>query len=179
MNIVLFSASAVFVSLGIAFILLFKRLASRPARLEQSRDWENLFSPIRYKPMERLLDAAEYRFLESQPGYGGKLLRQFRSGRVNIFRGYARCLRHDFARVSTALKLLMLHAPTDRSALAGLILKQRLVFDMNMASLEFRLTLHSLGFRSPKIDVRELVEALDAMRTQLRALAVTAQPSVA
>jgi len=129
--------------------------------------------------MERLLDAAEYRFLESQNGYSDKMLRQFRAGRVNIFRGYARCLRHDFGRVSTALKLLMVHAPTDRSSLAGLILKQRLVFGMNMASLEFRLTLHSLGFRSPKIDVRELVGALDAMRTQLRALAVVAQPSVA
>jgi hypothetical protein len=180
MNTVLFSASVVFVFLGIAFFLLFKRLASLPAKPEFSGDFENLFSPKRYTPMERLLDAADYRFVESQLGHDGRrMLRRFRAGRVSIFKGYARCLRHDFGRISNALKALMIHAPTDRSGLAGLILKQRFIFNMNMLSLQFRLALHSRGLSTPKVDVRELLGALDTMRAQLRALAATAQPSLA
>jgi hypothetical protein len=69
----------------------------------------------------------------------------------------------------------MIHAPVDRSALAGMLLKQRLMFSVAMMSLEFRLVLHSFGWSAP--DVRNLVEALDALRAQLRAIALTVQPS--
>jgi hypothetical protein len=127
--------------------------------------------------MERLLDPMDYRFLESQSCYSRGMARRLRANRIGIFRGYARCLARDFSRVSTALKMLMVHAPVDRSALAGLLLKQRLLFTGNMMSLEVQLMLHGLGWSAPSVDVRSLVEALDAMRTQLRVLAATAQPS--
>jgi hypothetical protein len=73
----------------------------------------------------------------------------------------------------------MVQAPVDRSALAGLLLKQRLEFSFNMASLEGRLFLHSLGLTAPTVDVRSMVESLDTLCAQLRALAPAAQPSLA
>jgi|SRR5579863_9316030 len=178
MNLVMLSASCVFVLLGAAFFVVFRQLASRgPA--PSSEDWENIFAPSRYKPMDRLLDPADYRFLESQGVCDRGLTRRVRANRVRIFRGYARCLARDFTRVSSAIRMFMIQAPADRSALAGLILKQRLLFSTNMLSLQFRLTLHSFGWSAPTVDVRNLVEALDTMRIQLRSLALAEQPSAA
>jgi hypothetical protein len=105
--------------------------------------------------------------------------RRFRANRIAAFRGYARCLGKDFSRVSSALKAVMIHASTDRSALAGLLLKQKLTFSYAMMTLEVKLALHSIGWSAPTVDVRDLISALDAMSAQLRALTVVAEPSVA
>jgi len=177
MNLILSSATAVFVLLGLAFLALFRKLASANQKPALPADWDSVHVASRYKPMQRLLDPADYRFLASQSGCGRGLARRVRSNRVSIFRRYARCLGRDFSRASLALKMLMVHAPIDRSALAGLLFKQRLLFSMNMVSIEMRLTLHSFGWSTPNIDVRNLVEALDAMRTQLSALSASAQLS--
>jgi hypothetical protein len=177
MSLILLSATGVFVLLGVAFVLLFKRLSTGNDKLALPGDWDSIYQASRYKPMERLLNPADYRFLESHSGYNRGLARRLRANRIHIFRGYARCLGRDFSRVSRALKMLMVHASVDRSELAGLLLKQRMLFSVNMISLEMRLTLHSFGWSAPNIDVRALVDALDAMRTQLRVLAATAQPS--
>jgi len=96
---------------------------------------------------------------------------------VAIFRGYARCLGRDFTRISHSLKMLMVHAPVDRSALAGILLKQKLLFTWSLMSIEARLTLHSMGWSAAQVDVSGLVDALDAIRTQLRVLAATVQPA--
>jgi hypothetical protein len=178
MNFVLWPAVALFVVLGLVFVALFRNIGSR-GRKSMPADWDSIFSPSRYKPMERLLDPTDYRFLESQPAFNRKMARRVRSNRVNTFRGYARCLARDYSRVSAAVRVLMVHAPVDRSALAGLLLKQRLQFSVNMASLEGRLFLHSLGLTAPTVDVRSMVESLDTLCAQLRALAPAAQPSLA
>jgi hypothetical protein len=177
MNLVLLSSAGIFVFLGIAFVVLFRKLTSRPPEMAFPGDLENLFAPSRYKPMERLLDPADGCFLSLQPACSRGMMRRFRASRLSIFRGYARCLGRDFTRVSSALKMLMIHAPVDRSALAGLLLKQRLLFSVSMMSLQLRLVLHGFGWRAPKVDLRNLVESLDVLRTQLRVLALTAQPS--
>jgi len=127
--------------------------------------------------MERLLDPADGSFLALEPGCSRSMMRRFRASRLGIFRGYARCLGRDFTRVSNALKMLMIHAPVDRSALVGLLVKQRLMFSVGMVSLQVRLVLHGFGWSAPQADIRNLVEALDAMRSQLRVLALTMQPS--
>jgi len=178
MSLIMLSATGAFVLLGIAFIVLFRKLSSGSSQKSALPvDWDSIYVASRYKPMERLLDPMDYRFLESQSCYSRGMARRLRANRIGIFRGYAHCLARDFSRVSNALKMLMIHAPVDRSALAGLLLKQRLLFTGNMMSLEVQLMLHGLGWSAPKVDVRSLVEALDAMRTQLRVLAATAQPS--
>jgi hypothetical protein len=179
MNLLLLSATAIFAVLGTAFFVLFRTLASRDAKAGSAADWENIFSPTRYKPMERLLDEADYQFVKSQPGCSRALAKRLRTSRVTIFRGYSKCLGRDFSRVSNAIKLLMVHAAADRSALAGVLIKQRLRFSATMLTVECRLFLHAYGFRAPNVEVRDLIESLDAMRMQLRTLSVAIQPAAA
>jgi hypothetical protein len=176
MNVILLSVTGAFVLLALVFASLFRSLFS-PSRTAIPADWDINQIASRYRAMERLLDPADYRFLQSAPGYGRRMARRLRGQRVEIFRSYARCLKRDFMRVSGALRMLMVHAPVDRSSLAGILVKQRLLFGFNMMSVEIRLVLHSFGLTAPKVDVRSLVEALDAMRTQLQVLAATAQPA--
>ena len=177
MSLILLFSLGIFAFLGIAFVILFRKLTSGGRETGLPGDLESLFAPSRYKPMERLLDTADAAFLSSQPACNRGIMRRFRASRLGIFRGYARCLGRDFTRVSNALKMLMIHAPVDRSALAGLLLKQRLMFSFLMMSLQFRLVLHGFGWSAPQADVRNLVEALDALRSQLRTIALTMQPS--
>lgn len=179
MNFVLWPAVALFVVLGLVFVALFRSVGSRSRASVMPADWDTIFSPARYKPMERLLDPTDYHFLESQPAFNRKMARRVRSNRVNMFRGYARCLARDYSRVSAAVRILMVHAPVDRSALTSLLLKQRLEFSLNMATLEGRLIMHSLGWTAPAVDVRSMVESLDNLCAQLRALAPAVQPSLA
>jgi hypothetical protein len=179
MNLVLWPAAALFVVLGLVFVALFRNIGSRSRTSAMPADWDSLFLPFRYKPMERLLDPTDYRFLESQPAFNRKMARRVRSNRINMFRGYARCLGRDYSRVSAAVRILMVHAPVDRSALTGLLLKQRLLFSFSMASLEGRLFMYSLGWTAPTVDVRSMVDSLDSLCAQLRALAPAAQPSLA
>jgi hypothetical protein len=179
MNLILTSATSILILLGLAFLFLFKSLLSGRRKETLPGDWENIFTPSRYKPMERLLDSVDHDFLAAQPAYSRRMGSRFRAHRVAIFRGYARCLGRDFGRVSGALKVLMVHASVDRSPLAGLLLKQRLLFSYTMMSLEVKLALHSFGWTAPIVDVRNLVGALDAMRAQVRALSAIAQPNLA
>jgi hypothetical protein len=179
MNLILMSAIGILAFLGLAFLFLFKTLTSGGRNEALPGDLENIFAPARYKPMERLLDPVDHEFLASQPSYSPRMGRRFRAKRIAIFRGYARCLGRDFSRVSSALKVLMVHASVDRSALAGLLLKQRFLFSYTMFALEVKLALHSFGWSTPTVDVRNLVGALDAMRAQLRALTAVAEPTLA
>jgi len=165
--------------LVVVFVAVLKKLASRKALPGIGGDLENLFSVERYKPMDRLLNQADFQFLESHRAYDRRSARRFRATRIEIFRGYARCLARDFSRVTGALQILMIHAPADRSALAGMLLKQRLLFSANMTVLEFRLVFCGFGMSAPSVNLQHLVDTLDAMGAQLRALALSAQPSVA
>ncbi len=179
MNLILMLGIGILAFLGLAFLLLFKTLMSGGRKEALPGDWENIFAPARYKPMERLLDPVDHEFLASQPSYSRRMGRRFRANRIAIFRGYAHCLGRDFARVSSALKMLMVHASVDRSALAGLLFRQRLTFSCALLSLEVKLALHGFGWSIPAVDVRNLLGALDAMRAQVRALAAVAEPTLA
>ena len=177
MNLIPLSTVAIFAVLIVVFVALFKKLASRKALQGIGSDLENLLSVEKYKPMGRLLDQADFQFLQANRAYDRSSARRFRATRIQIFRGYARCLARDFARVTCALKVVMVHASADRSALAGVLLKQRLMFSVNMMVLEFRLVLCGFGLSAPRVNVQNLVTALDAMGAQLRALALSAQLS--
>jgi hypothetical protein len=175
MNLIWLSSTGVFVLLGLAFVVLFRRLSSSRQKMAVTREY--IFAASRYKPMDRLLDPLDYRFLQSQPAYSRRIMRRLRGKRIEIFRGYVRCLSRDFSRVSSALKLVMVESSVDRSALAALLLKQRMLFSAHMMSIEASLVLYRFGLRVPTVDVQQLVDALDAMRIQLDVLAAAPQPS--
>lgn len=168
MNILIATALGVTLLIAVAFILLFRKLASRPGQAEPNLDWWKNFSLEKYRPMERLFLEEDFAFLSSQPGFTPQLARRLRSERRKIFRRYLRSLSRDFNRLYATIKLLLLHSAQDRPDLALLLFKQRLLFHYALAAVHCRLVLQTLGLGT--VDARGLVSALGAMRDQLQAL---------
>jgi hypothetical protein len=156
-------------------VLVCRKLAC-DASLPPESDWLQHVSPDRYRPMERLLDAAEYRRLEKNPAISRKMLRRIRSSRIRLFRQYLQCLSLDFNRVCKGLKLVAVHSAQDRPDLAALLIRQRVAFSLHMVMAEIRLTMHALGIGS--VDTAQLVAAFDSMRLELNSL-LQAQPAAA
>lgn len=177
MNVALAGAAVLAFLVALAFLLLFRRLTAREKDGQADLEWCRDFSIARYRPMERLFIEEDYDFLAAQPGFHPKISRKLQAERRRVFRHYLRCLRRDFDRLSTAAKMVLLHASQDRPDLAGLLLKQRMIFSYAMLMVEFRLVLQTMGIG--RVDVRRLVSSLEAMREQLRQLTQSAQPSEA
>jgi hypothetical protein len=77
--------------------------------------------------MERLLAEADQKLVASLDDR--RMARKFRKVRVKIFRGYMMQLSEDFNRICKAIKLLMVTSQVDRPDLAGILMKQQLIFD--------------------------------------------------
>jgi len=80
----------------------------------------------------------------------------------------------DFNRLHRALRLMVLHAPEDRSEMAVLLVRQKIRFFAALAFAHARLTLHAVGIGT--VDVSSLVTLLDSMGFELRSLALARQP---
>ena len=170
MNAVLLGAALFLVLLGVGFGVLFARLLSRDRMPPLPDDWEQVFSPARYKAMERLLEETDYQYLASRSGINKGVEKQLRARRVSIFHAYVSCLSQDFTRICNAIKKLMVDSQVDRPDLAGLLMKQHFIFTLTVLSIEFRLVLYNFGLGTP--DGRELIDALDTMCGQLRCLSL-------
>ena len=174
MTALLLGAALFLVLLGTGFGFLFARLLARDRATPLPDDWEDTFSPSRYKAMERLLEETDYRYLNNQPGFGPHLENQLRDRRIRIFRNYINCLAHDFTRICTAIRKLMVESEIDRPDLAGLLMKQHFLFSLTILFIEFKLVLYTVGVGS--VDGRDLVQALENMCMQLRALSTVVEP---
>jgi hypothetical protein len=147
---------------GVAILLLVRKLAG-PATVSQcDPEWITNFSVARYRPMLRLLDEADYKFLASQPGYSKKYIDRLRAERRAIFRAYLRNLVRDFHRLHMAARMVLVFAPHDRPDLAMTLMRQRFLFTFAIMAIECRLLLHAVGIGT--VDVRTLLQALDNMR---------------
>lgn len=176
MNIFMIFAVLALVPIGLAVVFLFRTLASRQDS-NVSADQLLTLSPERYRPMERLLQEDDFRFLSSQPGFSPQLGRRFRTERRRIFRGYLRNLSKDFSRVSLACQMLVVHAADDRGDLAKSLMRLRITFGLGMVAVEGRLLLHAAGLGT--VDVRGLVESLAAMQAQIQMLLTPPQTATA
>jgi hypothetical protein len=174
---VLFIPAACLGVLGLAFVALFFRLTSRRRINRYAAGLEEIFSPGRYRAMERLLDEADQNFLRIQPACNANAANNFRKTRIVIFRSYMRQLDDDFNLICKGIKLHMITSDADRSELAGIMMKQQLRFAVGMMYVECKLTLYSLGWNG--VDAGGLVHSLDAMRAQLQALSALAAPAAA
>lgn len=175
MNLALAGAAVLVMLAALAFFVLFRRLISREKEAPADLEWCREFSIARYRPMERLFVEEDYDFLAAQPGFHPRISRKLQAERRRVFRHYLRCLRRDFDRLTTAAKMVLVHASQDRPDLATTLMKQRLVFNYAMLVVECRLALQTLGIGT--VDVRRLVSSLEAMRDQLRQLTQRVQPS--
>ncbi len=175
----LVAACAVTVILiGIGFALLFGKLAS-PGKVDEfPPDWLAEEPAAKYRPMERLLNDADFEFVASYTALPAKVSQRLRAERRRIFRVYLRLLRRDFGRIYTATKLLILYSDRDRPDLAAELMRQRMRFAYGMLLVECRLALHTVGVGT--VDVRPLVAGVEAMRLQLQDFATPAPvPSAA
>src|SRR5947199_6755256 len=97
-----------FLAISIAFML--HRAFASPEALPVTTSWIEDLSPERYRPMLRLLDENDVRFLQTQPGYNSRTVSRLRAQRCAIFRGYLKALQTDFRRTCGALKLVMIQS---------------------------------------------------------------------
>jgi hypothetical protein len=175
MDLLIIAITVCFLLLAAGFAAVFARLISRERIGLPIDESDPIFSPNRYRVVERLLAEADLRTVAS---VGNKRLeKEFRKVRVKIFRGYMLQLSEDFNQICKAIKLLMVTSDRDRSELSGVILKQQFQFSLRLMRIEVDLVLYSLGWSG--IDATALIESLDALRIQLRALVAVAEPMTA
>jgi hypothetical protein len=175
MDVVIIAAAITFMFLAAGFGLVFARLISRDRGASLPDDPETLFSPTRYRAMQRLLEEVDQKFIASHSFYTPQIGRKLRKTRIRIFRGYMQLLSDDFNRICKAIKLLMVSSELDRSELTGLVLRQQFRFSIGMMHVEFKLILYGFGCRG--VDVSGLVRYLDAMRVQLQSLVSVVEPA--
>jgi hypothetical protein len=153
-------------TLGVLFLV--SRLGADHQVLPVTTDWLNELSIDRYRPMQRLLQEADFRFLCVQQGYTPQMARKLRKERVHAFRGYLHMLQADFDRVAAALRLILAHSSYDRPELASLLFQRRMLFAVTLMSVQVRIVLFRLGVSG--VDVSGLIHLFEGMRVDLRNL---------
>jgi|SRR6185295_4133190 len=161
--------------LALAVGLVIRKMASRTRQVDYDPAWLEDFSIAKYRPMLRLLSEDDYEFLASQAGYQGKIASQLRAERRKVFRAYLRNLVRDFHRLHGVAKMMAVYAAQDRPELGMALLKQRIVFSAAVTGVRVRLLLHTAGVGA--VDVRNLIESLDTMRSSLDTLVPNASPA--
>ena len=168
MNLLVAASILACILAGAGLMMLVRRIAAPVVALPATPDWIGELSVDRYRPMLRMIDAEEFRFLCAQPGITPKIAAQMRRQRCEIFRGYLRSLSVDFNRVCTAIKILMLHANTDRPDLAQVLLRSQFTFAFGLALVHVRLAMFSVGIGT--VSIGSLFEPLKNMQLELRTL---------
>lgn len=136
---------------------------------------QEAFSPECYRPMGRLLDESDGKFISSHSGCTRQIKKTFRKQRISIFRAYLQLLSKDFHRVCKALKLYMVTCKIDRSDLAAVVMKEQFRFAASMVYVEFTLMVFATGWSG--LDVSRLMHSVDEMRERLQSLAMLPEPS--
>lgn len=177
MTLAIIAAVLISLATGLAFARIFRHLAAPVRPPAFAGDWAEQLSLEKYRPMERLLDEADFRFLAAQPGYHARMGRQLRAERRRVLRGYMRSLERDFGRICGAIHALMAASEQDRPDLAAMLVQRRVSFAWGILSLRVRLVLDAAGWRG--VDVRPLLNSLEGLRGELRQLALAPAPSAA
>ena len=126
------------------------------------------FSLEKYRPMERLLSAGDYEFVEVTPGFRPALMRRLEARRARIVRGYLRSLSEDFDRISTLARMCLAESEVDRPDLSAELVRQRIQFARMMLVLRCQLAFS--GVRG--LNVWPLMSAVQSVHQQLRSLTV-------
>jgi len=155
-------------ALVFATIVIIRKLGSADCYLPVTAEWIDELSTDRYRPMMRLLDSSDIRFLRSQAGFSPKMESRLRAQRCQIFRGYLRCLNMDFKRVCAALKLVLAQSEQDRPDLSAMLIHHQVMFATGLVSAYFSLFLYRSGIGT--VDASSLVKIFDVLRIELRTL---------
>jgi hypothetical protein len=173
MGVVIIAAAICLILPAVGFGVVFTRLISPKRLASPVDDPDVIFSPIRYRVMERLLGETDQDLVASLGDR--RTERKFRRARVKIFRGYMLQLSEDFNRICKAIQLLMISSEKDRSELAGVVMKQQFQFAVGMMYVEFKLILYSFGWNG--VEAKTLIYSLETMRSRLQGLVAAAEPA--
>jgi hypothetical protein len=158
---------SVAVVLAIELTHLFGR-APRIADLPQLA--VELSDPDRYRPVERLFDSADARFLRTRVGHSAVLEERLLRSRQRVMRSYLRVFRHDFHEAWGVGRIL---APFSEDPNFGVtLMTQLLTFYRLYTCMEMRMLLHAC--QPGNVEVGELLSAL----RQARRIALTTLTSV-
>lgn len=160
LTIFLICGLATAVALGVLFPRLFRRTQSG---VDNPLDWLQEFSAARYRPMERLLDSSDYKFLAAQPGFKRSIARRLRRERISLFQTYLRNMIRDFHRLLRIARWVIVFSSSDQSAFASELWRLRLRFYRSVVGVEFGLLLSVVGAGST--DARRLLASLENVRT--------------
>ncbi len=130
--------------------------------------WIDELSTDRYRPMLRLLDEEDFKFLRNQPGFVPDMETELRIQRYRMFRGYLRSLDADFGRICMALKCILVRSKIDRPDLASALVRTQMVFAYRKMAIQFEVVLFRYGLGT--VDASGLVKLFDGMRLELQAL---------
>ena len=167
MSIVIVVGALVALLLGTATVLLLRTFF---VSFAQSFDRGDL-SWRDYRPLQRLLDPADFEFLRSR-GVAEVKIRKLRRERRAIYRLCLRSLAADFNRIQQALSLILVQSQTDRPDLAAQLASQKMTFYRGLLLAEASLAMHACGIDSiPSVD---LLSPFTALQDQLRQLSPAA-----
>ena len=153
--------------LGVA-MLLARGIGSGSESLPVTTEWLGDLSDARYRPMLRLLDESDIRFLRTQKNFTPVMEKKLRAQRAEAFRGYLHMLESDFKRVCLALKVMMVQSDCDRPDLASALIHRQLTFACALLHVQFRLVLFRWGIAG--VDASGLIRMFDGMRLELKTL---------
>ena len=151
--------------LAVPFGFFVLRLLSRQEE-ELTVDWLEGFSLESYRPMQRLLNERDYRFLAAQPGYRPGIAKELRAERKKIFRAYLRQLITDFNRLVKVADLMLVYSAHDRPDLAQQISRAKLRFYLAVCQTELCLTLQPLPLGN--LTAANLIDTLALVRDQIQ-----------
>ena len=150
------------------YVLLCRQISAARRRLSTPTDCTAELSMDRYRPMLRLLEDDDIRFLRSQPGATPALVKRLRRQRNQVFRGYLRSLNRDFHGASEALMLLALRSQTDRRDVMRALLVGRITFSLGVFRVRCRLFLYRWNIG--QAPVAHLVSLFEGLQLELLAL---------
>ena len=145
-----------------------RQIGSGSKILPVTTEWLGELSDDRYRPMLRLLEESDFRFLRTQKGYTPALEKRLRCRRVETFLDYLHMLESDFKRVCLAVKVLMVQSEFDRPDLASALIHRQLTFAWGVLLLQFRLVLFRWGIAG--VDAAPVVDLFDGMCLELKTL---------
>ena len=122
--------------------------------LPVTQEWLAELSPDRYRPMSRLLDNRDIRFLREQHGFRPEMEKRLRAQRVLVFREYLRMLEVDFRRLCSGLQ----HDTSVR-------MRWQAIFAWRVLEVKFQVTLYQ--FRLAEVDVAPLMSVFEDLREEL------------
>lgn len=168
-TLTMFLAPAV-VLIGVC-ILVHRQIAALRHRLALPPNWTPELSVDRYRPMFRLLEDDDIRFLQSQPGATPALVKRLRRQRYQVFRGYLGSLERDFHQAFEALMMVMLHSQWERRDIARALIVSRAKFSIGVFRVRCRLFLYRWNVGHEP--VAHLVSLFEGLQLELLALAPT------